>query len=918
MTYPLTPLQVRIRIAPFVVDRSADPSTYPWIDITTYYDATFEITDSSGQTDDASESSTEFACTLRNTDARFTPDNPESPYWPGFVTGCPIEFAMDNGDGGGMRVQSVTYLGSVTIRWTAGTDKRCLAEIAGGGLFRALGLPAPIRSALRRTIPSSARRKAYWPMEDESGSNQAASAVPAVAPLTPLAGTPPEFGTESGVAGASSIATFRLGDRISAALPSPTTSNAVRVSHTLYAPTPPGGQVALYNLFASGGTIGRYTLELGTNNMRFRAYDLSGTEVSGAGLIGFTAQFSQTIYCELDLAQSGANITWSIRSTAWTVSQSTGLPNGASGVSSGSFAGTLGQVGIITLGPNLDLPDIRMGHVAITEPPLPASGGFAAVVGWAGNTACASVAGLATEFRLPSSVTSTTLGAVMGPQLIDSLLANLRDAQETDHGVLSDRLGVISYRAISELYNLAPSITLNRSVRGQIGTIEPVFDDQLKANIASATRRGGSTATVQDELDIARTGPYEREPITVNVALDSALPGHAGWSLARGRGSETGPRIPELILNMRVACENTPALGAQVLALLLGDRIAIGSGPTQMAKGSIELQVRGRKQVISGRYGWTVTYQVVPVAPYNAFILNTDRLDTAGTEVILAAAPADTLLMTATAGPAATVGAGLSIPLNAGGEMVTLTGVTNEPVVDAFTRSVSGGWGSIPATAHLPAYLWQVFGTGGTGAAQFNVTGTTGTISVTNAGEFGRVVTTAIQLAHPAFYAEVSYPAAATGGQLELELCYRRSSSTSYAFRVTIQTSGEVRAQLYTPASVLLADLPTAIVHSPGQVYKLLVSPIGSRHRCKVWTGSTEPDNWTVDASDTERLTAGGVQVRAGRGAGNTNSPAVSTWDNVTIRNVQAFTVVRGGAGFTKTLPVSSPVRLWKSRGMGI
>lgn len=919
MTFPLAPLQRRLRIAPGTTDFGADPSTYPWIDISTYVDDTFEISDTIGTTDDATETNTEFSCTLRNNDSRFTSDNPESPYWPFFVVGCPIEYALDNGDGGGWRIQCITYLGASVVSWTAGTQYRCIATITAGGQFRRLGLDPPIASALRRTIPTSAKRKAYYPMEDAAGSTQAASAIPTAPPLISAPGQAPVFGSTAGVPGAASCATFELGDRLSASLTSPTTANALRVSFTLYVPTAPGGTPSLFELTATGGTVARYGLELGAASLRFRAFGAGGAELSGASAIGFTDQYTQTVYVDVDIAQSGANITWAIKTTRWAI-DATGQPVGTSGTASGSWAGTLGQVTGYAIAPYLDLPGVEIGHWSLTEPPLPGTGGFAAVVGWAGNTAAGRVAGMAIEFGLPYSVTSTTLGAVMGPQLVGSLLTNLRDCQNTDHGVLTDHLGVIGYRALSELYNLGPTMSLNRSVRGQIGRIPLTFDDQVKANVASASRPGGSTYTVTDDADILRAGRYERSPITVNVGLDSALPGHAGWSLARGRGSERGPRLPELTFNMRVACEATPALGTQALGMQLGNRIAISAGPHQMTKGEIDRQVRGRKQTVNGRYDWKITYFLVPTEPYNAFILDTDRLDTAGTETVLAANTTDTVLMAATAGPLITTGAGLSIPLNAAGEQVTLTAVASEPMADPFTRTVANGWGSTPATAHLPAYAYTHSGSSGAVAGDWAATGTAATMSIALAGGSRSSRLDGIVLLNPDLSASCTYPGSPTGNSLEMQLNYRRDAAgtSSYTFRVNIETTGRVLIQFYAYGGALLAELPAPFVHSSGQTYNLRIAPIGSRHLCKVWIGSVEPVAWNVDLIDTSRVVPGSIFVRGGRSVGNTNTPAVATWDNLTLRNTQALTVTRSVNGIVKSLPLNSAVKLWKGRGLGI
>lgn len=915
MTYPLSPLGIRVRIA-LGADLTAAASTYTWTDITTYVDWTYEVRDKIGTNDDASESNTELSLTLRNNDGRFTTDNPESPYYPHFDVGCPIELSVDNNDGGGYRDPVIAYVASAEDDWTANTEHRCITKVTAAGLFRRLGRNA-LASAIKRNALSR-RRKAYWPMEDATGSTQAAPGIQGLPPL--VAGydnsVPPEFGADSGVAGSGTFATFRTGSRIDAYLPTPTTAAGFRVSFLLRAHTPPSVDPALFEVYASGGTIYRYGLECGASGLRFRAWTAAGIEASGAVFYGFDDHYDNSVWIDVDVTQSGANLTWTIQSTRWFVGTN-GIAANSAGVASGSWVGTLGNVYAVSLAPYKNVDDISLGHFTLTEAPYGGAGGFAAVIGWAGARAADRVSSMCAEFGVPASVTSTAYGVLMGPQLTDSLLANLRDVAATDHGILSDHEGKVTYRALQELYNLAPALTLSRATRGQLGDVGPVRDDTLKANVASASRPGGSTFTVSDLEDVARSGRYEREPISVNVALDSALPGQAGWALARG--TAPGRRFPQLDLNMRVACEYTPGLSAQVLALKLGDRIAISSLPPQAAKGGIERQVRGRTRVFNGRYKWQVLYDLVQTDPYNAFILDSDRLDTSGTELLQAAAPTATSLIVATAGAPIVVGAGLNIPLNAAGEQVTLTASANQPIVDAFTRVVASGWGSVPATALMPALPWSAGGTAGFPASDFAATGSAGTMSISTAPGFRSMSLLTFAAAHPDITVHGSYPVLATGAALQLQVSYRQTpTGGAYVLRMVIETSNAVRLEFYNPSSTLIAEAALPLTHAAGQVYRFRLAPVGERHLCRVWVGATEPTTWNIDVTDTSRLTAGYVQLRAGRATGNTNSPAVATWDNFQINNTQALTVTRSVNGVVKTLPVNAPVKLWRGRGLGL
>lgn len=928
MTYPIAPLGVRIRAAIGIYSPTSDPSTWPWTDITLDVDHLVPIDDDIGSPDDDSEPNTTLSFALKNdlsriattVAGRYTCDNPESDLYPYFDVGCPVEYALDVGDGGGYRIQVIAFVQTSKNAWPSNTQYRSVAQVACVGALQRGGVLNQLqRSPMYRTIMDR-RNLAFWPLEDARGSKVAASAIPGQTPMSAYSSLAlPEFGSEALVPGVASGVKFSTGQALGlASLSRPSTSNGIRLGFLMYAGTNPGAQNTICTMSNTANWL--FTLEIGPSNLRFRAFNASGVEVSGAPSVAFTSHLSGPVFVELDLVQTSAgNLQWTIREAIWTIG-----PTGAAGAtlvfSNGTFSGTLGNILNAGLGVFGDLNDVWISALAMTEQPFPVSGGFAAVLGWAGNTAAGRVQGMCNEAGLPGSVTSTAYGAILGPQLIDTVRANMLDIQHTDHGVLSDHLGKVTYRALQELYNAAPAITLTRAVRGQLGRLDPVRDDTAKANRVTVTRTGGGSATVEDSYDILTKSLYESAPDDLNVAVDTALIPHAGWYLARGTAS--GYRYSELIMNMRVAGEYTPALPAQVAALQLGDRIAISSLPPQAAKGGIERQVRGRKQSVlnRGMRHWLVTYAMVPTEAYQAFVLNTDRLDTESTEIMLAATTTDTVLMTATAGTPPAVGAGLSIALDAAGEQILLTAVANEVISDPFTRTVSNGWGSVPATAHLPAYAWNPTVL----ASDYAATGTTGTMLLSAAGTSRQQHLSSLigtNLDHT-IYATV--PVLATGGPIELQVYYRFTvaSINGYTWRVSIDPAGTTSLLCDAPdGGGRIVDIPLTLTHTAGATYGIRCAPINGLHRFKVWLGTAanEPDGWTVQVEELSRLAPGYIVVRSGRGSGNSNAALTIAWDNFSVNNVQAFTATRSqGAGVVKTQALGNRIKLWRGRGLAI
>ncbi len=927
MTYPNAALGVRIRAAIGIVDMSTDPSTWPWLDITRDIDHLIEIVDDIGGPDDVSEPSTTLSFALKQDGSvyngivgRYTTDNPESDLWPYFDVGCPIEYALDVGDGGGYDVQCVTFVSRAENAWPSNTQYKSVAQISCVGLLQRGGvLTQAQRSPMFRTVMDR-RNLGFWALEDAQGSTTAASAISGQAVMERYGGAAPfEFGSQALVPGVSSGVHISTGQAMRARLTRPGSGTGLRIGFLFYAGTNPAGYSELVSF--SDDRRWRWALEIGPSVLRVRVYDDTGAERSGAGSVSFTDHLNGPVFCEFEISQSGGTTTWTIREAVWRL-DSAGVAYATAGFATGTFAGSWSPITNIGVAIFTNVDDVWMSSLAATEPPFPASGGFAAVLGWAGNTAAGRVAGMAAELGVPYSVTSSTYGVPMGPQLIDTLRANMLDVAATDHGVLSDHLGKIAYRALQELYNLSPIITLTRAVRGQLGQLAPVRDDTAKVNRVTVTRAGGSSYTADNTADIITKGLFEGSaPGDLNVALDTDLPSHAGWFLARGIAN--GYRYDELTLRMRTAGEYTPTLPGLVTTLQLGDRIAISSLPPSAGKLSIERQVRGRRQSVlnRGMKAWDVTYRMVPVEAYQAFILDTDRLDTSGTEVMKAATAADTLIVTGTAGALPATGTGQSIALDMAGEQVTLTGVATEASGDTWTRTVANGWGSMPASTNLPAMPWAF--AGGV-AGDYAANGTQGAMTNTSAANYRSMHLQAMVAINTDYTVFNTVPVLATGGNIEIDVFYRFvvGPNNGYSWRVCLEPGGTTRLNAFAPGVGTIVDIPLPFTHTAGATYGIRVAPIGSLHRCKVWQGTstaTEPSSFTVEIQDTTRLTAGYPILRNGRAAGNTNASLATTWDNLTFNNLQAFTVTRSqGVGVIKAQAVGNQIKLWRGKGLGI
>jgi hypothetical protein len=926
VTYPIAPLGVRIRAAVSgYYNPNTDPSTWPWLEITRDVDMLAPIDDTIGAPDDDSDPSTTLEFVLKQDASkynsiigRYTADNPESDIYPFFDVGCAIEYSLDVGDGGGWDIQCVTFIATLQNDWESHTEWRTVAKVTCVGVLqRGAVINQTQRSPMYRTI-TDGRNLGLWMFEDQQGSQAAASGVTGQTDMGRYGAWDAfEFGAEALVPGVASGAQISTGQAMISLLSRRGTGTGVRLGFLLYVGTNPATYKELISI--TMGNSQRYCLDIGPSTLRFRAVNPAQVEISGAAPVGFTDHLVQAVWCELEVNQTSAGtLQWDIRETRWRI-DSSGQPAGSQGGASGTFASTLDSAAQVIVAGFADVDDVWVGAMDLTEPPYPASGGLAAVLGWAGNTAAGRVQGMCNELGLPSSVTDPAFGVVMGPQLIDSLRANLLDVRNTDHGVLSDHLGKVSYRTISELYNASPVFTLTRVVRGQLGEIPAVRDDTAKVNSVTVSRRLGESVTVDDWRDIALKGLYEGSPSDpLNLGTAAALTPHAGWYLARGISTEY--RYSDLTMHMRTAAEYTPALAGQVASLQLGDRIAISSLPPQASKNPITRQVRGRKQTVlnRGMMRWDVTYSMVPIDAYEVFVLDTDRLDTAGSEVAVSVpSKVATTVVVATAGALPATGTGQSISLDMGGEEVLLTGVATEALGDTFTRSVSPGWGSMPASTNIAAIPWV-----SAQSANMSTNGTQGVMTVASSPGSTQAHLTGLSLLDGDFTATCSPSFVATGGSAEIQVNYRQTLTTiGYAWRITIDTTNNTRLKLFNPSSVAIADIPLSLVHFAGAVYGIRWWTIGRSHYCKVWLGGLglEPVSPTIEVVDSDRLLPGYPILRFGRASGNTNVGNTMRWDDFTINNLQAFTVTRSqGGGVSKAQAQGNRVRLWRGRGLGI
>lgn len=307
---------------------------------------------------------------------------------------------------------------------------------------------------------------------------------------------------------------------------------------------------------------------------------------------------------------------------------------------------------------------------------------------------------------------------LMGLQPVDRALEVFRDCERTGHGILTDHLGTVNYRLLSDLYNQVPVMILNGSDRELFTPFEPTRDDQKRRNSVTASRPGGATSPtyldpsvdpLSTSYDVTK-GVYDGQ-ISANTSTDAPLIDHAAFVV--GQGMVPGKRYPTITVDFLRA----PNLIGDWRQTVLGDVIRIASPPAQHAKGTVDLMVRGWTQTWFGGRVWTATMNTVRADPYRVLTIegtdNGDRLDASGVTTAAVYYPTDTTMSAVTAAgyvlltTTATFPADFPVDIDLAGEQVRVTAIVGAASPQTLTvqRSINGVRKVIPAGT--PIVLWQ-------------------------------------------------------------------------------------------------------------------------------------------------------------------------------------------------------------------
>lgn len=603
--------------------------------------------------------------------------------------------------------KDVRFTGEVTQwpqKWdSSGVDVYVPVECYG--ILRRLGQgSAPLLSTMRSGILTRAATTllAYWPLEDEDQSTQAASGLAGGLPMTITSG-PPTFAADSDFDCSYPIAVMANGS-LSGGIRANTSTGSIGVQLLLHVPAGGATNGAVIARLTTTGTARRWDLiylTSGGGDLNIIAYDSDGAAIAGGMTDTGFGLNGRLLRCTLELSTSGANI--NCNAAVLEVGSSYGI------VGIGSVnSRTVGAATRIQLDPTSNLDDVGIGHVSVDNAVIDLFAAYQELNAYEGEAAGTRIERLCAAKGVAFSGLGTiTDSALMGPQLPLSFLDLLQEAADADAGILFEPRSFLGlgYLPRAALYLQPADLALTYSSKHLSG-LEPVEDDQLIRNDVTVTRPQGSSyratlatgrMSVLDPPD--GVGVYDTS-ITLNVFADDDLADAASWRVRLGTVDEA--RYPVVDLNLaRSVFAADAALTLQAATLDVGSRLTIGSLPAWFPPEPVSQIVSGYAEVL-GQYTRTLSINCVPSAPYDTVAVwgpavTVSRYSSDGSTVGTTMNTTTTTMSIATpSGPlwitTALVPADFPIPAIVEGETMSITAITgtSSPQTATVVRSVNG------------------------------------------------------------------------------------------------------------------------------------------------------------------------------------------------------------------------------------
>lgn len=580
-------------------------------------------------------------------------------------------------------------------RWTPGGFDVTMA-LQGAGIKRRLGSggATSLRSPMYRYITRSDTSDivGYWPCEDSRLTSQVGSGVGG--PSLNVRGTNISFGASSPFPGTASM--IALGDGASLSAPNLVSPDTGELRAQMLIDFPDAGLTDGAELMlltqVKDATVRKWYLIYGTGgSLRLTAYSQSFALVEDSGPIGFDVD-GRSLMVHFKVAQDGADVDWEIRTEEI-------LPDGSPSPlsSSGTFTGSsVGACTGLAIAPTGGMDGCSVGQIVVLNDFGSLDGFEEAMIGHLGEGTTTRFRRLCDEEGVPYEVIGNSPGMQMGPQRIATLLRNLEDCEDAEHGIIYEArhfFGLVLRVHATMLGQSGPEFSYTA---GHLtGEPFPVPDEALIANDVTASRTAGSEyRSVEESGPMSVLDPpdgigrYDRI-VPVNLQGDTGLPDIARWN--RNVGTWRGPRHPSITFDThRMVFVDDTALSADVDELELADFFSVDDLPAWLPPERMEVLAQGYTERIANLTR-EIVFNTVPAGPYQVAVRGTYRRDSYSTVLAEALDTTETDMNVTVTGPLWGTGA-VNFNVMVAGELMTVTNISgaSNPQTFTVTRSVNG------------------------------------------------------------------------------------------------------------------------------------------------------------------------------------------------------------------------------------
>jgi hypothetical protein len=615
--------------------------------------------------------------TLRDDDGRFSADNPFSPYYG--LLNRNVQLRVTTTHGADYVRCWLEVPRWPKLRSRVGDETRFPVEAVGIIHRISKSVPA-VRSVLRRQIPRVLTNLVgYWPCEDQPGRTRLASGLSDGEPMRRHSDAAASLASYDGFAASAPIMTLNDSDWRG------------QVEHYTF----PSGEAQcqlgfLLRVGGSGSTAGQTIIHLemtGTaqqweiryetasnGSLQIRCKKDNGVEILNSGTL-HTGVNGDNCLTMLRLTKVSTLIRYELYCLK---------PGQDEGVEhQGSLSGgySLGRVEQVVVNSGGGHSDVAIGHITVQSEGQNFNRLSGPLKAYEGEKAGIRIQRLCAEHNLPfASIGDLNDTERMGPQRVGALWDLLRDAADTDAGILYEphTAFALGYRTRRSLYNQTPKLAFTHDGWQLADAPQSVADDTDVANDITVTGPRGEARAVLTSGALSIQDPPGgvgeiEDAVDIN-AEGNRFADHAWWRLRLRTVDE--PRYPIISASL-----NNPYLTPfthAIMTLTPGDRITV----TEPA-GVISQLAVGWTETIK-RMGHDFAWTCVPESPYQVGLIG-DRADTAGSTLAAQVAAGATSMSVAT--PSGILWGTTTFPFDVmvAGIRVTVTNITGSTSPQTFT-----------------------------------------------------------------------------------------------------------------------------------------------------------------------------------------------------------------------------------------